>query len=479
MRFRKVGLLLLILAVGVALEAAYRIRSHLSLDFGPFARRVLGGRFSGPSYNFQQTLSEPLPAGASVEVANSFGAVRIARGTGKDLVVRLEKVVFLPTESQARALADQIKIEKTLTDQTLRLSTNRSSLERSPSAWEAGFETNFEIEVPEGTAVRVENEHGDVAAADAASLVIANTHGDVAVERVTGATEIRCGHGDVTASAIKDALRVSLKYGDVSVEGADKAVVLEIDKGDATVTRVGSLEATLRHGDIRAEAVAGDASFHGQHAEVAFEDVGGRALVETAYRDVALTRVAGEATVKSSHGSLTAREIGGALFAEAAYGDLDIAGVKGPLEITVDHGSVEVTDIGKGAKIKAPGGDVKLERFAGPVEIASERGSVTLVPASAIVEPISASTRYGAIELSVPVGSRFDLEAFTETGEVRLHDVAGVVPPAGAETDEPDSRRGSGQRTIGKVGGGGSLVKLRATRGDITLQSVPTTASNN
>lgn len=475
MKLRKIALLFFILGVGVSLEAAYHLRSNMDLDLGPFGWRVLGGRFNGPSFEFTQSVTEPIPSGATVEVGNGFGAVRVFRGSGKDAVVRLRKVVFERTEAEARAFADRIHVEKNVSNQTLRFTTNRASLGRGGSSWDVGFETHFEIELPEGTPVKIANEHGDVDVSDVASATIENAYGAVAVSRVAGRTDVRCEHGDVHAIALKDAAKFAVTYGDVNINDAEKSVTLDVEKGDAVLSRVGSLDARLQYGDLAAETVAGDASIHGQHTEVDFKDVAGRAVVETAYRDVTLSRIKGEGTVKSSHGAVSASEIGGALFVEAAYGDVDVTNVAGVVEISVDHGSVEADRLLRGARVKSPGGDVKLVRFGGPVDVESERGSIELQPSSAIVDPIRASTRYGTVDLSVPDGSRFDLEASSETGEVRVDNLNGYAASASTSSDEKAAHRTS----AGKVGGGGKAVSLRAAHGDVTLQSVRQSATSN
>ena len=48
--------------------------------------------------------------GGTVVVTNEFGGVKVSRGEGKDVRVHLRKVVYVPTESAARALADRVKL---------------------------------------------------------------------------------------------------------------------------------------------------------------------------------------------------------------------------------------------------------------------------------------------------------------------------------------------------------------------------------
>ena len=70
------------------------------------------------------------------------------------------------------------------------------------------------------------------------------------------------------------------------------------------------------------------------------------------------------------------------------------------------------------------------------------------------------------MRLEVPESSRIDLDAESRRGEVRS-DVKGLAAEA-APAGEP----GRARRLSGKIGGGGSTVRLRAD-GDITLDSRP------
>src|SRR6185295_11973170 len=91
---RKIGLLFLILGLGAGLETAWNVRNHI--DLGPEGCRVLGGRFYGPSWTFEEEVRQAAPAGARVEVQNAFGSVRVSAGSPGEVKVRLRKLVFLP-----------------------------------------------------------------------------------------------------------------------------------------------------------------------------------------------------------------------------------------------------------------------------------------------------------------------------------------------------------------------------------------------
>ncbi|HEY6554468.1 MAG TPA: hypothetical protein VI669_14010, partial [Vicinamibacteria bacterium] len=164
MSARKVGLLILILGFGAAIETAWSVRNHL--DIGPSGCRVLGGKFYGTSYRFEEEVTRATAADGRIEVTNAFGDVRVRAGGANEVRVVLAKVVYLPTEDKARDFAGRIKLLAEEGGSRLRISTNRDELTRRRD--EAGFETHLSLEVPPGSFVVVKNDHGEVEVMDVA-----------------------------------------------------------------------------------------------------------------------------------------------------------------------------------------------------------------------------------------------------------------------------------------------------------------------
>jgi hypothetical protein len=105
-----------------------------------------------------------------------------------------------------------------------------------------------------------------------------------------------------------------------------------------------------------------------------------------------------------------------------------------------------------------------IDGFRGPVDVVSERASVRLVPAAAITDAVKVSATHGPIELDVPTGSRFDLQASVDGGEIT------------AQVPELSTTQTGAGRLAGKVGGGGSAVVLTTTHGDVRLRGASTVA---
>jgi hypothetical protein len=462
MSARKIGLLILLLGFGAAIETAWQVRGDWRI--GPEGCRVIGGRFYGPSYSFEQTAERALPAAEAprLEVKNAFGGVSVTAGAPGVVKVKLRKIVFLPTEEQARAFADRVELRVSGEGATVRVGTNRDEIARSE---DVGLETHLEIETPAATAVDIRNEHGHVALAGVASADVVSSFDGVAIDKIAGAVKLEARHGDVRASGVGGVLTLTARHGSVEVSDVAGPAKIEVEHGDLSARSTGALDVTIQFGGLEAEGVRGDLVVRGAHAELRATDVAQRAEVETSFAGIHLVRVGGDVRATAQHGEVAAEDVSGGLIAETTHAGIDLARVDGAVQATADHGEVEARGLGRGAKIRASGGDVRLDGFTGPVDVEVERGSARLAPRAPLTAQVIVSATQGEIHLDVPEGSRFDLEAESRRGELRAE-----VP--GLTTSETGGERGRAHRVAGKLAGGGIAVRLRAD-GDVTLEGKP------
>jgi DUF4097 and DUF4098 domain-containing protein YvlB len=460
MSARKIGLLILLLGFGAVVETAWHVRGDWRI--GPEGCRVIGGRFYGPSYAFEQAAERALPAGEAprLEVKNAFGGVKVAAGAPGLVKVRLRKVVFLPTEEKAKAFADRVELRLTGDGARVKVGTNRDEIARGE---DVGLETHLEIEVPPDTVADVRNEHGRVDLAGLAGADVVSSFDGVAVERIAGAVKLEARHGDVRVSGVGAGLELDSRHGNVEVADVTGTARLEVEHGDVSARETGALDAGIRFGGFEAEGVGGDLVVRGAHSELRATDVAGRAEVETSFAGIHLARVGGDLRATAKNGDVTAEDVSGGLFVETTHAGVTLDRVDGPVEVAVDHGGVEARGLARGAKVRTTGGDASLDGFAGPVEIEVERGSVHLSPRAALAAEVKASATHGEVRLGVPDGSRFDLDAESRRGELRAE-----VP--GLTTARTDGEPGRGRRATGQLGGGGAVVRLRAD-GDVALET--------
>ncbi len=454
MKARKIGLLMLILFFGAITEVSYQVHSELSV--GPSGCRVLSGEFRGPSYDFTVEKRLSLESLDTVEVTNAFGTVLVEVGEPGEARLSLRKVVYLPHEAEARSFAEQIEIETEHGDSLLKVTTNRRRLERERD--DVGFETDLTLVVPPGTALSVTNDHGRVEVTDVASARIESSYEPVTVERVAGAAWLRNRQGDITARAIGGALDLHAWHGSVEVEEVAGSASLEVDHGDVTMSRLADVTLKLDTGNATATSIQGDLQMDGTRASLRASAISGNAVVATTYRDVELSDVGGETHVRGDRGEVRLAQVKGATYAETSYDNVYLTDMVGSVEVDVSHGGLKGQGLAAGARIKSSGDDVVIDGFEGRLEIEAERGDVQLSAADPIVESITVTAPHGSIVVQVPEGSRFELEAVTASGALDVS-VPGLVVSESSEG-----------RAVGRFGGGGAVVELRAERGDVTLE---------
>jgi Toastrack DUF4097 len=460
----KVALLVAILAVGGAVESAYRIREHIG--DGSFGWIDFGGRFHGPSFSYESERATDIEEGTRISVDNAFGDVEVGAGRPGAVDVKLRKVIFLPSDALARALADRLVVRTEFANGVLRVTTNRAEIEgefQSPAPFRLsagpGIQTHLSLGVPPGTEILVSNEHGDVNVAEVGDVSVTGTHGDVRVRHVSRDAKIKWSHGDVATDHVGGSLELGSSHGDVEALDIGGTVHLVQAHGDVVTARTGALNIETQYGDLDARDVGGDLRVRGEHAAVAAQDVAGQADVETSYEDVALTRVGRDAAVKVEHGVVALTDILGAATAQTSYDDAVFEGITGALVARVEHGAVRASRISGGARIKADGDDVSVDGFRGRIEVEAHRGGVRLVPDGPLTSDVSASSSYGDIHLAVPSESRFELHAASDSEDVRI-DVPGLV-----------ALEQSGRRWVGRLGQGGGVVRLDASHGGVSVEA--------
>jgi len=461
MSARKIGMLLLLLAVGGAIETSWQV--HRNWQLGPDGCRVMGGRFYGPSYTFEQADQRAIGAEPQLVVKNAFGGVRVSAGAAGVVKARLRKVVFEPTEQEARAFADRIELRLSVEGSAARVETNGALLARTAAG---GFEPHRAPAVPPDTVVTVKNEHGQVDLSGVRSADVVSSFDGVSVRKLAGPLKLDSRHGDVSVSDLGGALELTSRHGGVELLDLHGPATIDSQHGDLTVRRSGRLEIRQQHGAVTAEGVDGDLVVRAGHSEVKASDVRGNADVETSFAGTELTRIGGDARAKADHGAVSAEDVAGGATIETSYEAIALDRVGGATALNVHHGGVEGKGLAQGVRVRASGGDVTLDGFSGPAEVELERGNARLTPRAAVTAPLSVSVKNGEAELALPEGSHVDVQAESRRGEVHS-DVSELRGTSGHD--------GLGHQLSGRLAGGGNAVTLRAD-GDVRITTQPASA---
>jgi len=263
-------------------------------------------------------------------------------------------------------------------------------------------------------------------------------------------------------------------------------VKLETDGGSVDTTGVAG----------RVEAETGGGSIH-------LDDIGGGTSAETGGGSIDVGNVSGEVGLHTGGGSIEVHQANGKVVAETGGGSVEIQSCGQGASVETGGESIAVRHCGGKVKASTGGGSIELGDIGGPAEIDTGGGSIRLNSAQGHVH---AETGGGGIELyGVPSaqvetgaggivvklintgGERRDSQLETSAGDVTVYIASDVALTVRASVDLASGHRITSEfpdiqirsegdwasKSIsaeGKLNGGGPLLKVHTTTGDINIK---------
>jgi hypothetical protein len=173
-------------------------------------------------------------------------------------------------------------------------------------------------------------------------------------------------------------------------------------------------------------------------------------------------------------GSGRVDDLDGTVKAVMIGGSLKLKNVGGAVMAKTEGGSVSVGDIGGDLEAKAEGGSVDAGRVNGRVVARAEGGSVSIKEA---MDSIEARAEGGSVAANISKQPRSDSKLIAEAGnvELRLPESIAVNIDASCSAGRLSSDfslngHQDEERLKGKINGGGPLVMVRASAGNIYLR---------
>jgi DUF4097 and DUF4098 domain-containing protein YvlB len=264
-------------------------------------------------------------------------------------------------------------------------------------------------------------------------------------------------------------------------------VKIETEGGNVTTTSVtGRVEAESGGGSVHLDDIGG---------EVNAETGGGSIDVGNVASDVSLHTGGGSIKVLSAKGKINAESGGGSVMVvsgmqgaelETGGGSIQVERCNGKVKAETGGGSIELGDINGPAEISTGGGSIRLNSAKGPVQAETGGGTIELMG----VPSAHAETGGGGIEAKFIAvgGERHDSELETSAGDITVYVAANVNLSIRASievanghnihSDFPEIKinvEGGdyGPKTVtaeGNLNGGGPVLKIRTTTGDIWLR---------
>ncbi len=172
------------------------------------------------------------------------------------------------------------------------------------------------------------------------------------------------------------------------------------------------------------------------------------------------------------------------LEARTADGGLNVSGVRGNLELHTNDGSVDVEDVAGAVRLTASDGSIKLHHVTGTLESRSSDGQATV---EGKFTALQVHTSDGNLDLTVADGSQLNTASRIESSDGRVtvrlprtlavdldvHTSDGHIDCALPLTmDGYNSGHGSGQNLRGHLNGGGVLLTVHTSDGNVAIQAL-------
>lgn len=252
---------------------------------------------------------------------------------------------------------------------------------------------------------------------------------DLTIEMPHGAgLSLSADHGDVHVSELRGDVTVTARKGDLDLSGINGQVLAQVNNDDSSVSAksvTGALTLQGRAGDISLSNIDGPVMLQGDffgttHAE----QINGPLRFETSRTKFATARVDGELSIES--------------------GDLQGNKLLGPVTLSTRNRTIELDDV------------------SGPVTLSNRNGAISVTNA-APVSPINIQNEHGSVDLGLPEHGGFVLDAQTRNGDL--------------ENDFGLESQSEGDKhwLSGKVGPGGSQVRVQTSDGDVTIRKAAAT----
>ena len=173
--------------------------------------------------------------------------------------------------------------------------------------------------------------------------------------------------------------------------------------------------------------------------------------------DVSVENIKAMVNASTGSGNVQARHINGELRANTGSGDVTLEDVIGNVNADTGSGNIKVGMSGDGSlRLGTGSGDVQATKVRGGLHVRTGSGNITAD--GDVTAEWSMESGSGDVNIQLPQNARFELAASTGSGDLSINreiTMSGAMNP---------------HKIRGKVNGGGPLVQLETSSGNIHLK---------
>jgi DUF4097 and DUF4098 domain-containing protein YvlB len=368
-------------------------------------------RVYGDGGNWTQEITGSLAMVKNLKVKVDIGSIRVEGGSQQGISYVIRNHSYSGSEDRARREFDSYKISAYIHGDTAWIVGD----------WEGGrphkFSGDFVINVPrEMDEVKVETDGGSVSTTGIAGRVDAESGGgNIRLDDIGGTVNAETGGGGIEVGNVASDVSLHTGGGPIKVNSAKGKI--EADSGGGSVTVVSGLQG---------------------------------AVLETGGGSIQVERCAGKVKASTGGGSIELGDIGGGAEMETGGGSIRLSSAKGPVRAETGGGSIELNGVPSARAETAAGGIIaKFVASSGEhdnSELETSAGDITV---------------YLAPNLNISVRASIEV--------ANGHDIRSDFPDIRVTSEGGDY----GPKTVtaeGSLNGGGPVLKVRTTTGDISFR---------
>lgn len=183
--------------------------------------------------------------------------------------------------------------------------------------------------------------------------------------------------------------------------------------------------------------------------------------LKTSGGDVVVGNLDGNLKAKTSGGGIKMGRMGGDIEASTSGGDVELEEGGGSSRLSTSGGNVSVGHAAGPCELRTSGGDIRVDTVSATLDADTSGGNVRAGFEGALKGDCTLSTSGGGVKATVGQNVGFHLDARTSGGDVNAAGLTITI-----------SGGGIGKSSLsGDVNGGGPLLKLRTSGGDIEVVS--------
>jgi DUF4097 and DUF4098 domain-containing protein YvlB len=474
-----IGILFLLL-IGSALSRLSDIsnvtRIVRELPFEVGGTPVRPGQWLGISHTFSEEVTFPLESPLPIRIENSHGLVSISPGSDREIRVRLQKVVY-GEEARAKNVAAEIHLlgdtESIGTSANIKpeaepgkkpgaqyfvVRTNRDAL----NAMDYVFNTDMEIMVPKNSQVQVVNSYGDVRAFGIdGKLDLNTTQGSLELRDCTGEFSVTSRYGECRLNNLKGPLHVD-GHGRIYIEDIKGDVTASNEYSPLEITNVeGKLTVTATEGSLKISKVTKPVVIDARGARLQVSDLQGGLKIKASHRDVDISDVASAVAIESRYATLNLKNIKGDVEIDSGSDQVSADKVSGRFVVKARGSGIRADGIRGPLDIQTTLKDVVINDFGDSCNVTNEYAEISISSDELGKGDVSVKNRNGDVDLYLPDGASFFIDATARNGKVES-DYAGLVPTRTANSGELKFRMKAGSPRITMETDSGDIRIYRA-----------------